>query len=805
MRRRRAVRSAVRRLLIVLASVAALAAPASAAAQVSVFPLPGSRFNLPATQVTFRGVAPGAIGAVTVTGSKSGAHAGLLEADSDGAGASFVPSKPFDPGETMTVQTGLAIAGVTGGTFSFAIAHPGTPPPPMALPQAPAGTNGVQHLRSRPDLLPPSVTLLHRGATSEGDIFLAPQYGPDQDGPMIIDPYGNLVWFHPTPLSSRILTTDFRVQDLYGQPVLTWWQGTTNHGSGRGEGVIYNRDYQQQAIVHAGNGLQMGLHEFMITPQGDAYFVAASPVWLHGYARPIMDGVVQEVDIKTGLVLFEWHALDHVRLSQSYKFGPTQGGQILDPYHINSVSLTTNGNLLVSMRNTSTVYEIDHQTGAISWQLGGKDSSFKMGPGTTTAFQHDAVMQADGTLTIFDDGAGPPRVHSYSRGIHVALNDTTMTATLIKQYAHAPNLSANFEGSAQTLPGGDMFLGWGQQPYFSEYTNSGQQDFDARFTSATSSYRAYRFPWSAQPPTTPALSVAVAPAGTLDAYESWNGATDVTGWRILAGPSAGSVSPVREAAKYKFESVIAANSGEPDVAVQALGDGGKVLATSPTVTVAPHLAIYGHSAFVAPSALAGIPVSCLSSRPCSATVSVTSGSSLLAGSGHQRIGAESGSILYFRLSPGARTTLAHASGNRLPVQLTVRDSSGMTATASIDLIAFHTTGPSPARKISSTHDVTPAGTTDFVSSSGVGGVLAACQTAITCNTKLTVAIGQTIVATTGTEHLGAHELGYLIFHLNSAGRSLLSKASSGQLGAQIQITGGPYAIAAANIALVRFT
>ena len=98
---------------------------------------------------------------------------------------------------------------------------------------------------------------------TDGDIFVAPQNGPTEDGPMILDPKGRLVWFHATPVDQQLLTTDFRVSKLHGRKVLTWWQGDTNRGSGRGVGVIYNRRYRRVATVHAGNGLEADLHEFI--------------------------------------------------------------------------------------------------------------------------------------------------------------------------------------------------------------------------------------------------------------------------------------------------------------------------------------------------------------------------------------------------------------------------------------------------------------------------------------------------------------------------------------------------------------
>ena len=99
--------------------------------QVAVFPLPGSRYNRPETQITFRGIPAPAIGRVLVVGSRTGVHTGRLVADSDGQGASFVPEKPFTVGETVTVGTRLHVLGGTAGRFAFAIAHL-APPLPIA-------------------------------------------------------------------------------------------------------------------------------------------------------------------------------------------------------------------------------------------------------------------------------------------------------------------------------------------------------------------------------------------------------------------------------------------------------------------------------------------------------------------------------------------------------------------------------------------------------------------------------------------------------------------------------------------------
>jgi Arylsulfotransferase (ASST) len=791
--------------IILIASVAWAAAPVPAlgATPISVYPFPGSKYAVPGTQIAFRGVSAARIGPVLVAGSRTGAHAGQIVPDSDGAGASFIPSKRFAGGETVTVTTHLSLADAPTGTFRFAVANPAPQLAPASLPNVAAGSRGLQHFRSRPDLEPVSVTVSkHSEPASQGDIFVAPQFGPAQDGPMILDPSGNLIWFDPTPLSQKQIITDFRVQNLYGQRVLTWWQGNTASGSGRGVGVVFDSAYREIATVHAANGLDADLHEFMITPQGQAYIIAIAPVRMPGL-RPVIDSEVQEIDIKTGLVLFDWHPLDHIPPSQSSMWGAKVPGHVLDPYHLNSISVDRDGNLLISARNTSTVYKVNRVTGNIMWRLGGKNSSFQMGTGTGFAYQHNAVVQPNGTITLFDDGGGPPWVHKYSRGIRLSLDTKHMTATLVKQYNHPPPIASAFEGGEQALSGGDTFVGWGQQPYFTEFDSAGRATFDAHFTVPSGSYRAYRFSWSGQPATPPALAGGAGSDGTARLWASWNGATTATAWRVLAGPTPSALRTIGGAPKHNFETAIDAHSGNPYFAVQALGSSGKVLSTSPTVTVPPHLAIYGRSAFVASNGLAGLPVGCLRSAPCKLVTTVRRGNAVLARSGAENLGAGQNGVVYFRLSPSARGALARARSHRMSVSVTVQDESGTSVSASLTMIPFSASGAGPHRGVTQSKTIAIFGETDFVSSSGSGGILAECLSDDPCRVQATIAVGRTTIARTGSEFVGSKELGYVSFQLSSQGKSMIARASGHQLGAHVTIIGGG-ATAAADVALIPF-
>ncbi|MBV9001601.1 MAG: aryl-sulfate sulfotransferase, partial [Solirubrobacterales bacterium] len=372
----------------------------------------------PQTQITFRGMPINRLGTFTVTGSRSGPHGGRLLSDSDRQGGSFVPSRRFVPGELVTVRTHLHIRGAAPpGTFHFTVANPGGSLPSMPLLPAPRVPGDEVIFRSQPALTPAAVEVTKQSpAAAPGDIFLTPQQGPSQNGAMILADNGELVWFHPAPPGD--MAADLKVQRYLGEPVLTWWEGFSGAGVGAGEDLIYDSSYRQVAIVRAGNGLTADLHEFRLTPQGTALITAYYPVYFnassaHGPRQQIvLDSVVQEIDVQTGLVLYQWDSLDHVPLADSYEALPASAGAPFDYFHINSVQLEDDGDLLISARNTWAAYQVDRATGAIAWTLGGKSSSYRLDSGAVFAFQHDVRLNTTGdpTVTLFDDGAGPPKV-----------------------------------------------------------------------------------------------------------------------------------------------------------------------------------------------------------------------------------------------------------------------------------------------------------------------------------------------------------------------------------------------------------
>jgi hypothetical protein len=464
---------------------------------------------------------------------------------------------------------GLAVSGVLGEIVSGALAAQR----PRLPPRAP-------RWHSRPDLRIPALTVTHSDSRSSTDpIFVAPYNAPNaQAGAVIVASDGQPIW--ENPVAGKV-TTNFRVQSYRGSPVLTWWEGNIELGHGIGEYVIADSSYRTIRRVQASGGLRGDLHEFVITPGGTAlltsYVVRNANLSALGGSPTgtIQDAIFQEVDLATGKLLLEWHSLDHVALQESY--APV--GADWDFFHINSVSLDNDQNLLVSSRSTHTVYKLDRR-GHILWRLGGKRGDFVMGVGSNFAWQHDARRQPDGTLTIFDNGA-TPAVETLSRGLILDLDEQAMTASLRHQYMH-PKILSGSQGSVQLLGNGNVFVGWGEVPHVSEFNRSGQMLFDAILGTSYESYRAFRMPWRGLPAQAPAVAL-TGSGRARTVYASWNGATDVHTWQLLAGEQSASLQAVATTRSLGFESALQSQSSGPYFAVQALNAHGRPLGQSQIV------------------------------------------------------------------------------------------------------------------------------------------------------------------------------------------------------------------------------
>jgi len=488
---------------------------------------------------------------------------------------------------------GAAVLGAAGATgYSLhASGHPSATAPETAT-GSPLATVG--RFKTRPDLDPPRVQVVDLDAGASGGYALvtpslvpgargvdeaeAIAEGKGQEGIMILDRGGELVWFQPT----SGFATNLEVQQYKGEPVLTYWTGRITNGIGYGKAVLLDSSYHEIATVTGGNGLAADLHDFTLTPQGTAlvtaYTTRAADLSTVGGPRhgTVEDGVVLEVDVASGDVLHEWHSLDHVGVDETYA-ALTPGA--FDYFHLNSVALDDDANLLVSARNTWTLYKIDRVTGEVVWRLGGKKSDFTMGTATTFEWQHHARRLADGRLSVFDDAATPAE-ETQSRALLLSVDEAAKTVTLDRAYVHPAKLLASYEGSVQVLPDGHVVVGWGTEPYYTEFDAAGSVLLDARYPTNVQSYRAFRSPWTGRPATEPAIAVARDLVGGLAVHASWNGATEVTHWQVLAGDDPGSLQPVATLTKAGFETAMTARTSARYVAVAALDAAGRQLAVS---------------------------------------------------------------------------------------------------------------------------------------------------------------------------------------------------------------------------------
>ena len=564
---------------------------------IDVSPGPETGTANPDTAISFLGTNVAKVREVSVVGSRSGAHQGHLRGYFQGDGASFVPEEPFDPGERVLVRA--VIGPPTGGkriAYGFRVDTPYPTANIQEFHNPQAAPADYQSFYTLPGVQAPimTVTVPDRDPAA-GDILTTNGPGPGQYGPLIYAPDGRLVWFEK--LSGGETAENLSEQTYEGQHTLTWWRGRVLAlGFGRGEDVVMNSRYQTVARIAGGNGLKADLHEFQLAPRGIAYITAYNPIrcdltQIKGQAGgAIVDTAIQQIDIKTGLVRWEWHSLDHIGASESEVETPDDTTP-WDYFHLNSIDLEPDGNLLISARSTWAGYQVDGASGKIRWRLGGNKSSFKMGPGTEMAWQHDARLLPNGDITFFDDGSNPP-IHHQSRGVRIRLDLKRSEAHLASAYTHAnPPLLAASQGNMQTLADGNTLLGYGGVPAISEFAKSGSLLFDAHLPFDMSYYRAFRFPWSGRPLSPPAVFASLNnTAEETIVHASWNGASGVASWRVLAGKQAGSLGARATIPASDFESATTLPEKHAYVAVQALDRDGRVLATSHTAHVVSYAA-----------------------------------------------------------------------------------------------------------------------------------------------------------------------------------------------------------------------
>jgi len=447
---------------------------------------------------------------------------------------------------------------------------------------------------SRPDLSPPTIriTQVATPTTSETTprfIALAPDNviqgsTPWQQGTMLVDRQGRLVWFKPSPTTAKPF--DLKLQTYDGKPAMTWWEGALIADYGDGKAQITDSAFNTIKTVSGANGLGMDLHEFAITPTGaglaTAYQQTSGDLTPIKGANPgrLLNCHAQVLDLTTGKATFDWNALEHVAVQESYQPVPPTGKDLYDFFHMNSLQVLSDGSLLVSARNTWTLYRVNGSTGEIIWRMGGKKSDFQIESTAQWAWQHHATMWSGTELTVFDNSGTR---QAPSRGLLLSFDESAMTVSLTQEFKSPTGAYSGTLGSVQLMPDGNVFIGWGTQPYFSEFASDGTQLMLGQLPAGVRSYRAFLVDLVGAPADKPAIVAKVYPAGGYVIYASWNGATEIAGWRIAAGANANSLATVATSPWTGFETTIIVDSDGPSFQAVALDSNGNELGSSVVV------------------------------------------------------------------------------------------------------------------------------------------------------------------------------------------------------------------------------
>ncbi|KAL7621598.1 hypothetical protein AAE478_008923 [Parahypoxylon ruwenzoriense] len=428
------------------------------------------------------------------------------------------------------------------GSYDFGYEHDAYGPHPLTI------------FKSAAELEVPKIDVLQSSKACDSSLhtLLTPRGGATrQPQATVLDSSGDLIW-----------TSSWRGQQLYnlmvqeykGEKYLTFWAGDdTVGGHGAGTIIMLDNSYNLFKEVRAAYGLDADLHDFRITDAGTAlitvYEIVHRDLSEVGKNRigPVWDCIIQEVDLETGLAIFQWRALDHWKLMDSFREigGDGEGDRAYDFFHMNSIAKDARGNYLTSSRYMHSLTYINGTSGEVIWILGGKRNMFRdlsNGTATNFAYQHDARWSGNDTITIFDNGVDDVhRDAADTRGLKLKVDEKAMTVSVVAEYFNPHKIHGISQGSFQSLSNGNILLGYGNSAAFTEFASNGDVLCDTHFgpesrfgTAEVQSYRVYKYEWHGWPISPPSTAIRRNSARNWNFYVSWNGATEVSKW-ILQG------------------------------------------------------------------------------------------------------------------------------------------------------------------------------------------------------------------------------------------------------------------------------
>ncbi|MBC8144796.1 MAG: aryl-sulfate sulfotransferase, partial [bacterium] len=447
---------------------------------------------------------------VTVLGSKSGRHEGRIALADDRRTVLFHPHAAFAPGESVDVLFAGGMRTENGdpvANYAYRFTTDRTPASAIAGIRFPTDleSESDEYATAMKSATPPAED--QSSSIGERESAL-----PKMTVTVLDDPAPGRLYISNLTFDSTINTTPHALildndavpvfQLPKGQPIydfkrqpngqLTYFDDEIK------QFVILDSSYNQIGTINAGHGYETDCHELLILDNGHCILLGLAPrqVDLSGQipgGNPnaiVLDMAIQELDAARNVV-FEWRSVDHFKLTDATHARLT--GKTVDHVHPNAISLDHEGNLLLSSRHLDEITKINRQTGEIIWRMGGKNNQFTfINDPVGFSYQHDARWFGEETMTLYDNGNyNVPRV---SRAIEYRVDEVAMTATLVWQYRHKPDIFSYAMGNAQRLPNGNTLSGWGSYPNVTEVRRDGSVAFELAFAPGVYTYRAFRLP-----------------------------------------------------------------------------------------------------------------------------------------------------------------------------------------------------------------------------------------------------------------------------------------------------------------------
>lgn len=454
-------------------------------------------------------------------------------------------------------------------------------------------------------LRPPNLTITGNGnALANGYVFLTPKDrkrgGVEQHAPYIFDTDGELVF--AANFSGESGTTDFRVQEVDGTPHLTFWQGSSTHGSraghGYGEVVFLDEEYNENKLSLRQLDIKtlkptevigvVDLHEHQMTPWNSILVTVFNntPADLSSVGGPqdgwVANSMVFEIDVQTQEVLFSWSPLDHVLLNESHLpvksyMGDGTKNALYDFFHVNSIQAVDEDRLLINSRHMWTTYLLSRKDGHIIWRIDGETGGdFGTLPENGHfAWQHHArahnVTETSMMISWFNNhfyrNSNPTAPPTSGLVMELSLPpDKTTPPRLVRNFVLPDeHLHSGSQGSHQAvLENGNSFIGYGELPVALDYgpgADGSEVRWKARFghDGYVHSFRAFKHTWQATPKTwNPSLFVELDEYSSdgivgVHGYASWNGATEISKWNVYTGSNKDDLHKMGLAMKYGFE------------------------------------------------------------------------------------------------------------------------------------------------------------------------------------------------------------------------------------------------------------